>query len=296
MQTNNPSNSELYKYNFKRNKEKATYALKGILSGIVADNKINDLELIFLDLWLSYQDNLTNDGDAFDLQDMLSDILNDGVITQDELKELHLLIDDIIEYRHKNDSSLESKINEFLALITGVISDDIITEEEIFSISSWIENNIDVEYEWPIYSINETIKIILKDGVITDEEKNHLLNCIKDITGIKIYENGIVYGMATDYFRNKKVDVFHSGANYCFTGKFLAGDRKLVKSYALKNGANIKDRVVKDLDFLVVGTLASRDWIYTSHGRKIEKAMKFQKKGKPIQIITEDCWLKHLEK
>lgn len=292
--SNDPSNTDLLKYNFKRNQEKAAYALKGILIGLVADQKLTEMELTFLDLWLSSQDNLNHDGDAFDLQDMLSDISSDGIITNDELKELHLLIDDIIEYRKKDDSGIESKINEFIAILTGIIADDKIDEKEVYLLSSWIENNPDVYSEWPIYSIAETIKIILKDGIITDDEKSHLSNCIKDITGIRFNETGIAYGMATDFFNSIEVEVFHENANYCFTGEFLAGTRKIVESIATKNGANIKKNVVNDLDFLVIGTLASRDWRFSSHGRKIEHAMKLQKNGKPIMIITENSWLKHV--
>ncbi len=288
------SNTDLLKYNFKRNQEKAVYALKGILAGLVADQKLTEMELTFLDFWLSSQDNLNRDGDAFDLQDMLSDILSDAIVTNDELKELYLLIDDIIQYRTKNDTGIESKINEFLGILTGIVADDKVDNKEVYFLSSWIENNPDIYSEWPIYSIAETIKIILKDRIITNEEKNHLSNCIKDITGIRFNENGIAYGMATDFFNSQEVEVFHEDANYCFTGEFLAGTRKIVESMATNNGANIKKNVVNNLDFLVIGTLASRDWRFSSHGRKIEHAMKLQKDGKPIIIITENCWLKHV--
>lgn len=292
--TKETSTTDLQKYNFKRNQEKAAYALKGILIGLVADQKLNEMELTFLDFWLSSQDSLSKDGDAVDLQDILSSILSDGIVTNDELKELHLLIDDIIEYRRKNDAGVESKINKFTGILNGIVADDKVDDEELNSLSSWIENNPEIYSEWPIYSIAETIKIILKDGNITNEEKNHLSNCIKDITGVRFNENGVAYGMATDFFNSQEVEIFHENANYCFTGEFLAGTRKDVESIAIKNGATIKKNVVNNLDFLVIGTLASRDWRFSSHGRKIEHAMKLQKDGKSIMIITENSWLKHM--
>lgn len=292
--TKETSNTDLQRYNFKRNQEKAVYALKGILTGFVADQKLTEMELIFLEFWLSSQDSLNKDGDAFDLQDVLSDILSDGIVTNDELTELHLLIDDIIQYRRKNDAGIESKINEFLGILTGIIADDNVNDKEINFLSSWIENNSEIYLEWPIYSIAETIKVILKDGNITNEEKDHLSHCIKDITGIRFNENGVAYGMATDFFNSQEVEIFHENANYCFTGEFLVGTRKVVEDMAIKNGAIIKKDVVNNLDFLVIGTLASRDWRFSSHGRKIEHAMKLQKDGKSIMIITENSWLKHV--
>lgn len=292
--TKETSNTDLQRYNFKRNQEKAVYALKGILTGFVADQKLTEMELIFLEFWLSSQDSLNKDGDAFDLQDVLSDILSDGIVTNDELTELHLLIDDIIQYRRKNDAGIESKINEFLGILTGIVADDNVNDKEINFLSSWIENNSEIYLEWPIYSIAETIKVILKDGNITNEEKDHLSHCIKDITGIRFNENGVAYGMATDFFNSQEVEIFHENANYCFTGEFLVGTRKVVEDMAIKNGAIIKKDVVNNLDFLVIGTLASRDWRFSSHGRKIEHAMKLQKDGKSIMIITENSWLKHV--
>jgi len=45
---------------------------------------------------------------------------------------------------------------------------------------------------------------------------------------------------------------------------------------------------------LVIGTLASRDWCFSCHGRKIEKAIKLKEKGAPVVIITERTWLQYI--
>ena len=49
-----------------------------------------------------------------------------------------------------------------------------------------------------------------------------------------------------------------------------------------------------DLDYLVIGSLASREWAHTSHGRKIEKAMDYKKKGCSINIVSEEQWVQCL--
>ncbi len=38
----------------------------------------------------------------------------------------------------------------------------------------------------------------------------------------------------------------------------------------------------------------SRDGRFSSHGRKIEKAIKLKEKGMPVVIITERTWLKYI--
>jgi hypothetical protein len=43
---------------------------------------------------------------------------------------------------------------------------------------------------------------------------------------------------------------------------------------------------------MIVGTIGSRDWIASGHGRKIEKAMHYKQKGFPIVIMSEESLLK----
>ena len=59
-------------------------------------------------------------------------------------------------------------------------------------------------------------------------------------------------------------------------------------------GASISTNVNKTVDFLIIGTLASRDWLYTSHGRKIEKALLLKREGSGISVITERTLLRFL--
>ena len=40
-------------------------------------------------------------------------------------------------------------------------------------------------------------------------------------------------------------------------------------------------------DYLVIGILGSEDWIHTSYGRKIEKAIEIKQKGFNVAIIQK---------
>ena len=46
-----------------------------------------------------------------------------------------------------------------------------------------------------------------------------------------------------------------------------------------------KTNVTQQVDALIIGTFTSKDWRFSSYGRKIEKAWKKQKKGH--HIITQ---------
>ena len=43
-------------------------------------------------------------------------------------------------------------------------------------------------------------------------------------------------------------------------------------------------------NYLVIGIISSEDWMYSTHGRKIEQAVAFVSQGHPIAIISEEHW------
>lgn len=293
MQLDNHGQPAVTAFNKSRNKDKAMFALKGILQGISADQQLNELELLFLDLWLREQEHLKDDGDTIDLLDLIGDILKDNKVTQSELDQLNELIDDIVEYKATSDIDNESLTNEFLGLLTGIAADNKLNIQEFQALADWLESNNQVLDQWPFDIVYLNIEKILADNIVTEEEREHLLDIIKNITGIRFEESGVAYGMATDFFQTDISHLDHS-ATYCFTGKFVTGTRKVVQASATEKGGSIKNDVSKEVDYLVIGTLASRDWRFTSHGRKIEYALELQKSGHPITIISERTWLSYI--
>ena len=281
-------------FNHSRNREKAIFGLKGILEGVIADQRLTEQELLFLDVWLRSQESLGRDGDVVDLLDLISDILRDGYVTADELVDLNQLIVDIIAYRQQEHISVESRINELLGFLSGIAADGVLKQQEIDSLCDWLDTNIEVCSEWPASLLVSRLNDILKDGVITPEENADLLQTIKEISGQRFEETGVAHGMSTEFFEDL-LDVFsHEGQCLCFSGKFVTGTRKVVESTAQQLGASVKGDVTNDVTTLVIGTLASRDWRFSSHGRKIEKAIKLKEKGVPVVIITERTWLKYI--
>ncbi|MBJ3372551.1 NAD-dependent DNA ligase, partial [Salmonella enterica subsp. enterica serovar Typhimurium] len=68
-----------------------------------------------------------------------------------------------------------------------------------------------------------------------------------------------------------------------------AGKRAVVENLIKNAGGNISSGITQKLDFLVIGTLSSRDWKFSSHGRKIEKAISYRDdNGAKLKIISEE--------
>ncbi|MDQ2192192.1 MULTISPECIES: NAD-dependent DNA ligase [unclassified Vibrio] len=278
-------------FNNKRNKEKALKALQGILSGVSADRVLNSTEVLFLDTWLRTDSPIKNDGDFLDLRDLIEDILEDGVIEPDELEDLHNLINDVLTYGFKDGLQTDGMINQLLGFLQGLTADDTLNDKEILALKRLIESNDDVISSWPGDVIHERLIQVLEDGIIDDQEKQELLVMFKSICGQQFTDSGCAECFATDYFSDDIELESVNGLRVCFTGKFFSGNRKHIESQAKTNGVLVCSGVNRDLDILVIGSMASRDWIHTSHGRKIESVINNRRTGFKTHIVTEKAWL-----
>lgn len=113
---------------------------------------------------------------------------------------------------------------------------------------------------------------------------------MKLVTGSRFDETGSADGSATEFLQDEITEL-NFERSFCFTGKFVSGSRKTIEKVAAERGATLKDNISQQVDYLVIGSVASRDWMFTSHGRKIESAVKLRNEGHNIKIITEKRWL-----
>ena len=193
---------------------------------------------------------------------------------------------------HKLRKSCES----LLGICTGLIADDQLNGQEVRFLELWLRDNQDISTLWPGNVVAQRINDVLADGVITEEELEHLKSTLKELVGGTIQDTGAIGGLSTrlpiDDYRASPLDF--NDTTFCFTGNFLFGTRAACQRAVEKRGARAADGVRKDLKYLVIGTMVSPDWANTSHGRKIEKAVEYQSSGCPILIISEAHWLKHI--
>jgi len=278
-------------FNYSRNKAKFAYTLRGILQGVVADKKLNEDELIFLDMWLQ-SSNAEKTGDTVDLLDLIADAIEDEIISDEELQDIHALINDIIEYGTESSTEVENTINELIGILKGISADGKITKEEFNHLENWIKENEHISEEWIVGQIIDKIKEIKEDGVVSKEELDNLLPVIKSLSGQSFTETGLADGGVSEVFSTDIECFTHDGKTICFTGAFVNGNRTSIENVAKEYGATTVGNVTKKVDALIIGTFSSQDWRFSSYGRKIEKALKQQKKGHHIVILSERQWIK----
>ncbi len=189
---------------------------------------------------------------------------------------------------------LTRSIQMLMGIVTGIVSDGALHDMELQMLRTWLSENQRVSEVWPGSAIARQIDEVLADGVITPEERAHLLDNLQRFVGNDFANTGSVTPeVATLPFDDEaEVDVRMRGV--CLTGEFVYGTRAKCERLTEKVGGITLPGVSKKTSYLVVGTHVSPAWVNTSYGRKIMQAMELKLSGHGIAIIREERWLKSL--
>lgn len=183
-----------------------------------------------------------------------------------------------------------------LGICTGLVADNHINDTEILFLQTWLRENEEAARTWPGDIIGQRIHTILQDGVISEDERADLIEALQCVTGINFTETGAA---APDSPNQLPIDdnctISFPEAQFCLTGKFIYGTRAACTRTIASLGGIVSDRIVKDLDYLVIGSLINPTWAYEAHGRKIEDAVEVKKKHGRLHIISEAHWTKSVK-
>ncbi|AOY00122.1 BRCT domain-containing protein [Jeongeupia sp. USM3] len=197
---------------------------------------------------------------------------------------------DIAIQRASEHHNLKKATEHLLGLCTGLVADQHLNDTEIQFLATWIKQHPDVTAGWPGKTIARRITEITRDGIITDEERADLLITLNSVCGNDFAETGSTDANVVTLPYDDDPHVLFSGRSFCLTGRFFHGTRNACEKALSALGGIPRDNVVKDLDYLVVGSLISDDWAHTPYGRKIELAMRYIEQGEGIALISEQQW------
>lgn len=189
---------------------------------------------------------------------------------------------------------LKRSCESLLGIATGMLVDNKLDDNEILFLDTWLKEHGDIANTWPGDVIHRRVQQILTDGVITDTERESLKTTLAELIGGTFTETGAVEGGPTSLPIEQVDQIEFKDRRFCFTGTFLYGTRKACEKAVEDRGGEACKNVIMGLDYLVIGTLVTRDWANTSHGRKIEKAMNYKSREFPITIISEEQWVAFL--
>lgn len=285
-------------YTFKSEADKSIHLLEGILKGISYDKKINPLELQELQNWIEIHQEFKNKYPFKDLLEMFDDILKDGIITEDEKEDLLWFCNKVTTDNTYYDLAT-SDMQRLNGILHGIVADKTIKDEEIIQLKNWLLDNEHLATIYPYDELTALLVGILSDGIITEDERNllerHILEYV-DTEKLTAYSPGEVENIKKNISINgicaldPEIDI--NGSNFHFTGKSsVAKDKNHFANVVEALGGIYLTGVTKKLNYLIVGAEGSPCWAYACYGRKIEKAIEYRSKGQNLMIVHEnDFW------
>ena len=72
-------------------------------------------------------------------------------------------------------------VEVLLGLITGIVADDQLHDMEIKLLATWLAEHAEAARTWPGSLVSRKVTEIMADGRITDAERSHLLDVLKEL-------------------------------------------------------------------------------------------------------------------
>jgi hypothetical protein len=196
--------------------------------------------------------------------------------------------------RSRNAGRVQDRlIDELIGISRGVIADGVVDEQEAIFIGQWIENHREVAEKWPVNVLYARLTEMLKDGILSEDEQEELLETLRDLTG----ESSLFQepNRSTTLPVDKPApEIEFEGKTFCLTGKFVFGSTLDCEETIAEMGGEVVPMPGRETDYLVIGELCSPDWVHTTFGRSIEKGVELKEQGHPLTILTEEHWVNNL--
>jgi NAD-dependent DNA ligase len=192
-----------------------------------------------------------------------------------------------------NTRTQDRLIDELIGICRGVIADDVVDESEVIFLGQWIENHRHIATLWPVNVLYARITEMLLDGVLTTTEQRELLITLKELTG----ESSTFQqpNRSTLLPIDKPAHaIVYADKSFCLTGRFVFASIMECEETIAEMGGAIDETPKPETNYLVIGEMCSPDWVHTTFGRSIEKAVELRAQGHAIQIVSEEHWVNSL--
>ena len=235
--------------------------LIGIINGISYDGIINNLEVEKLLSWVKKNKNLSYEPNQASLISLVEQIIEDGIITNEEYK---ILIDNCSKYTALEEES-SAKIYELNGIIEGIICDNEINEKEVCRLQEWMRSNeCFIREHKPSKFICERIDQILKYGIVTKEEQESLLEMLtKNIKDTQL-ETKIEYlRKCVKERRNLGIDLIDLLDNaYAIYVIHNRAEIELDRALDLYSGTYVQDPEIIFVSLVIIGMLYYNGMFY----------------------------------
>lgn len=191
------------------------------------------------------------------------------------------------------DAALES-MGELLELARGLLADAELSDEEAHYLHQWLENRQWIASSFPGNVIYERVRRVFEDGVITVEERSHLVDTLQQLIDGRLEDLAEKVELTELWFDQvSRIPWDHT--RFCLTGNFAYGPNEVCKAAIERRGGIVETSARPGVGFLIVGALGVDEWRTGGLGVEIEAAMRLRAQGKGLRIIPEDRWVALLD-
>lgn len=189
--------------------------------------------------------------------------------------------------RYINDT--RRSLGALVGIAQGLLCDEVLSDKEIHFLKNWFNENDEICQSFPCDVIHLKVKEVLQDGIITEEERDHLVKVLRDLIGAPETDLAAA-ARVTELAYDRVERVAFPENRFCLTGDFVHGPRNKCETDIRERGGNISASVTKKLNYLIIGSLGSVEWKHGSFGTKVEKAMEYKRANVPIVVVQEGVW------
>lgn len=177
-----------------------------------------------------------------------------------------------------------------VGITAGLAADGKINQPEAEFLKTWIETHL-LHIEDPVVNIlYQRLADMLSDGVLDEDESVELLEILHQFSGIPVGAPQRATAVSSLPLNDPVPELDWLDRVFLFTGVMAYGPRKDCESLVIERGGVIGNSVSKKIHFLVVGSVGNEQWLHSSYGTKIKKAVELRNSGVPIAIISENHW------
>jgi len=180
--------------------------------------------------------------------------------------------------------------DELIGMSAGLIADGTINQKEAEFLKAWIETNLPHLDDPVVNIIYRRLANMLSDGILQPEEGAELLELLHKFTGPTLATTKPYVAPSTLPLCDPAPDITWLGRCFLFTGTMAFGPRKDCEALVLERGGLIGASVSKKVHYLVVGSVGNDQWLHSTYGTKIRKAVELREAGAPLSIISENHW------
>jgi hypothetical protein len=265
--------------------------LEGLINGITIDGRIAPDEVPALQGWCRRYEHVREMRPFSEIIARIEDAIADGVIDDEDRADILWLCQRFSRSKLFF-NSIATDIQRLQGMLSGIAADQVIAPDELSLLQSWVAEHVHLQGYWPYDEIDSLLQSTLKDGVISPQEHQILLDFCADL---------LVRTTDSEQRPREKLlrrivcatnpKIIFPNQVFCLAGHPERGSSSELAEVIRELGGRLAEQVDMEVHYLVIGARGGEVWALSFYGRKVEAALSLRRRGVPLKIVHEhDFW------